>query len=134
MPIPAGPQTITQTTRPSRARAQRLRSQSKLALASGEQRRAALELDRELDDRRRRVEARVLGEDLLLQALELGAGLDPDLLDQRLARLAVGLERLGLAPVAIEGEHPLRVQALSQRLLGDQGLEPGDRLGVAPGR
>ena len=40
----------------------------KLALAPGEQRRAALELGGELDDRRRRVEARVLGEDLLLQA------------------------------------------------------------------
>jgi hypothetical protein len=45
----------------------------------------------------------------------------------------VGLERLRLAPGAIEGEHALRVQRLSQRLLGDQGLEPGDRLGVAPG-
>ena len=65
--------------------------------------------------------------------LQLGARLDPDLLDQRLARLAVGLERLGLAPVAIEGEHALCVQALSQGLLGDQRLEPGDRLGVAPG-
>ena len=133
MPIPDGPQTITQTTRPSRARPQRVRSQSKLALASGEQRRAALELHRQLDDRRRCVEARVLGQDLLLQALELGARLDPDLFDQGLARLAVGIERLGLAPVAIEGEHALRVQALSQRLLGDQRLEPGDRLGVAPG-
>ena len=104
-----------------------------LALASGEQRRAPLELDRQLDGRRRRLEGRVLGEDLLLQALELGARLDPDLLDQRRARLVVGLERLRLAPGAIEGEHALRVQALSQRLLGDQGLEPGDHLGVAPG-
>ena len=115
--------------RPAPARAQ----PAKLALASGEQRRAALELHRQLDDRRRCVEARVLGQDLLLQALELGARLDPDLFDQGLARLAVGIERLGLAPVAIEGQHPLRVQALSQRLLGDQRLEPGDRLGVAPG-
>ena len=76
---------------------------------------------------------RVLGEDLFLQALELGPRLDPDLFDQRLAGLAVGVERLGLAPVAIEGEHALCVQVLSQRLLGDQRLEPGDRLGVAPG-
>ena len=66
--------------RPAPARAQPV----KLALASGEQRRAALELHRQLDDRRRCVEARVLGEDLLLQALELGARLDPDLLDQGL--------------------------------------------------
>ena len=119
---------------PALARLAPARAQpAKLALAPGEQRRAALELHRQLDDRRRCVEARVLGEDLLLQALELGARLDPDLLDQGLARLAVGIERLRLAPVAIEGEHALRVQALSQRLLGDQRLEPGDRLGVAPG-
>ena len=104
-----------------------------LALASGEQRRAPLELYGQLDGRRRRLEGRVLGQDLLLQALELGARLDPDLLDQRRARLVVGLERLRLAPGAIEGEHALRVQRLSQRLLGDQGLEPGDHLGVAPG-
>ena len=106
---------------------------AQLALAPGEQRRTALELGRQLDDRRRRVETRVLGQDLLLQALELGARLDPDLFDQGLARLAVGIEGLRLAPVAIEGEHALRVQALSQRLLGDQRLEPADRLGVAPG-
>ena len=82
-----------------------------LALAPGEQRRSPLELYRQLEGRRRRQEARVLGEDLLLQALELGARLDPDLLDQRRARLVVGLERLRLAPVAIEGEHALPVQA-----------------------
>ena len=52
--------------------------------------------------------------------------------DQGFARLAVGVEGRGLAPVAIEGQHPLRVKALAQRLLGDQRLEPGDRLGVAP--
>jgi hypothetical protein len=37
-----------------------------LALASGEERRAPLELNRQLDDRRRGLEGRVLGEDLLL--------------------------------------------------------------------
>jgi hypothetical protein len=106
---------------------------AKLALAPGEQRRAALELDGELEDRRRRVEARVLGEDLLLESAQPGPGLDPDLLDQGLARLAVGVEGLGLAPRAIEGEHALGVKALAQRLLGDERLEPCDRLGVAPG-
>ena len=49
----------------------------KLALAAGEQRRAALELHRQLDDRRRCVEARVLGEDLLLEALSSGPGSTP---------------------------------------------------------
>ena len=107
---------------------------AKLVLAAGEQRRAALELDGELDDRWRRVEARVLGEDLLLESAQLGPGLDPDLLDQRLARLAVGIEGLGLAPGAIEGEHALGVKALAQWLLGDQSLEPNDRILMAPGR
>ena len=116
--------------RPAPARAQPV----KLALASGEHRRAALELHRQLDDRRRCVEGRVLGQDLLLQALQLGPGLDPDLLGERPVGLAVGIERLRLAPVAIEGEHALRVRALSQRLVGDQRLEPDDRLGVAPRR
>ena len=54
---------------------------TKLALTPGEQRRAALELHRQLRDRRRRVEALVLGQDRRLQALELGPGLDTDLLD-----------------------------------------------------
>ena len=115
MPIPAGPQTIAQTIRPPRARASacaasRARARARRAAAS------PLELYGQLDDRQQRLEGRVLGEDLLLQAPELGARLDPDLLDQRRARLVVGLERLRLAPVAIEGEHALRVKALSQRL------------------
>ena len=84
-----------------------------LALASGEQRRAALELDRQLRNRRGGIEARVLVEDRRLETLQLRPGLDPDLLDQRLSRLAVGLERLGLAAGAIEGEHPLGVEALA---------------------
>ena len=46
---------------------------------------------------RGQVERRVVGEDLLVQALQLGAGLDADLLDQPGARRAVGGERLRLA-------------------------------------
>ncbi len=74
-----------------------------------------------------------MGEDVGLEALQLGPWLDPDLLDQRRACLAVGVEGLGLAPVTVEGEHALRVKALAQGLLGDQRLEPGEDLGVAPG-
>ena len=104
-----------------------------LALPPGEQRRAALELARQLDDRRRRIESQVLGEDLLLQEAQLAPGLDPDLLGERPVGLAVGVKRLGLAPGAIERQHALGVQALAQRLLGDQRLESGDHLVVAPG-
>ena len=47
--------------------------------------------------RRGQVERRVLREDLLVQPLQLGARLDADLLDERRARGAVGLQRLRLA-------------------------------------
>ena len=104
-----------------------------LALAPGEQRRAALELGRQLCDRRRRIEGRVLGEDLLLQETQLGPGLDPDLLGERPVGLAVSLQGLGLSPGAIEGEHALGVKALAQGLLRDQRLESGEHLVVAPG-
>ena len=49
-----------------------------LAVATGEKRRSALELARELG-RRAGVEGGIVGEDLLLEAGKLGAGLDPDL-------------------------------------------------------
>ena len=62
------------------------------------------------------------------------AGLDPELLDQRPARVAVDVERLGLATRAVEREHELAAQALAQRVLGDQRLELADELGVAAER
>ena len=57
------------------------------------------------------VERRVLGKDRVLQAPQLAARLDADLLDQHGARLAVGLEGLRLAPAAVQREHPPGVQA-----------------------
>ena len=104
-----------------------------LALAPGEQRRAALELAWQLRRWRRRVERGVLGEDLLLQAAQLGPGLDPDLLAQRPVGPAVGLERIGAAPGAVEGEHQLGVKALVERMLCKQRLQAADHLAVAPG-
>ena len=80
------------------------------------------------------VERGVVGEDPLVQPAQLGAGLDADLLDERRARLPVRLQRLRLPPGAVEREHPLAVQALAQRVLGDQPVELADQLGVAPGR
>ena len=83
---------------------------------------------------RRRVERRIVREDRLLEPLQLGPGLDADLLDERVARLPVGVERLGLAPGAIQREHPLGVQPLAQRVLRDERLELADHVGVPPRR
>ena len=69
-----------------------------------------------------------------LEPLELGAGLEPELLDERGAGAAVGVERLGLAAGAVEGEHQVGVQALAVRVLGDQRLQLGDHGAVAAER
>ena len=84
--------------------------------------------------RRGQVERGVVREDLLVQALQLGAGLDADLLDELRARGTVGGERLRLAARAIEREHPLGVQALAQRVRRDERVELGDHLGMPAGR
>ena len=83
---------------------------------------------------RRRRDRRVLGEDLALELLELGAGLEPELFFESSARVLVALERLGLAARAIKREHQLPAQPLAGRMLGDQGLELGDERGMATER
>ena len=80
------------------------------------------------------LERGVLGEDRRLQPLQLGARLEPQLVDQRRAGAAVGVERVGLAARAVEGEHEVGVQALAVRVLGDQRLQLGDRVAVAAER
>ena len=72
-------------------------------------------------------------EDLLVQALQLGAGLDADLLHQPGARVAVGGERLRLPAGAVEREHALGVQVLAQRVGRDERVELADHLDVAAG-
>jgi hypothetical protein len=66
----------------------------------GKHQRAAGRACRERARRRaaRRVELGVLAQDRLVQVTQLGPRLDPDLLDQDAAGVAVGLERLRLAP------------------------------------
>ena len=91
--------------RPSPALAQ----PRELALAPDQRRRAArVELARQLDGRRLELERGVLAQDRLMQPPQLRAGLDADLVDQRAAGLAKGLERLRLAPAAVQREHQLR--------------------------
>ena len=87
--------------------------------------------------RRVELERRVVGEDRGLQALELAARVEPEVLDQRVAGAPVGLQRVGLAAGAVEREHQLRVQALAVRVLGGQALQLADdrrRGGRARGR
>ena len=60
-------------------------------------------------------------------------GLDADVVDQPLPRRDVGLERLGLSARPVQGQHPLRVQALPQRVVFQQSVELGQGLLVAPG-
>ena len=107
---------------------------AQLVVAADERRRArGVELARELGDRRLDVQRGVLAQDRVVQAPQLGARLDADLLDQRAPRSPVRLERLGLAPAAVEREHPLRVQPLAQRVLGQQRIDLADELVMAAG-
>jgi hypothetical protein len=70
----------------------------------------------------------VLGEDGRLEPLQFGAWLDPELTDQHLASARDGLQRLGLAPGSVQGDHKLAPPPLAERLLPDHGLELGDQL------
>ena len=75
----------------------------------------------------------ILGEDRLVEVVEFGARFDPELLDEDLAGVAIGLQRVGLAAAAIEREHQLGVQPLTPWVLGGELLELADQVGVAPG-
>ena len=55
----------------------------------------------------------VLLEDRPLEAAQLLARLQPELVDEQAAPLLVGGERVGLAARAVEGEHQLAAQALA---------------------
>ena len=54
-----------------------------------------------------RGKGRFLLEDRALEIAQHGARLDPEPLEEGHARFLVGLERIGLAPLRIEGEHQL---------------------------
>ena len=73
---------------------------------------AALHFRRRLA--RRPAEQRgIVGEDRVLQALELGSGMQAELGVERPDRLTVGVQRLPLTAGAIEREHKLPAQALA---------------------
>ena len=75
---------------------------------------------------------RLLAKDRRLEALKQRARLDAELGDERRARLAVCLERLGLAPRPVEREHQLATQPLTHGMLRDGPLEVGNELGMTP--
>ena len=68
----------------------------------------------------------ILSQDRALQLLQLRRRLEPELLVQSPARARVRLERVGLAPTAIQREHQQSDQPLTRRMLGGQLLELAD--------
>ncbi len=76
-------------------------------------------------------QALVLAEDRLLQLPQLGAGLQAELVEERLARGAVRLQRVRLAPRAVEREHQQSAEPFPERVLDDQRLELTEHLVVA---
>ena len=75
----------------------------------------------------------ILTEDRLMQLPQLDARLDPELLHERLPRIAIGVERIGLPPRPVEREHELSAQALAEAMLEDERLELGHEV-AAVGR
>jgi hypothetical protein len=76
-------------------------------------------------------QARVLGEDLALELPQVRARLEPHLVHQPATSRAVGLERLGLASVAVQREHELGTRTLAQREGANERLQLPDEAGVA---
>ncbi len=77
---------------------------------------------------------RALAQDALVQPGQVRARVDAEFLDEKFADLAVLLQGLGLPSGAVQGEHQLAAQGLTQRVLGDQLPEVRDELaGLAEG-
>src|SRR3954471_23230804 len=66
-----------------------------------------------------------------MEAPGLWPWLDADFLDQRRPGLPVRLKCLSLPSTAVEAKHPLRVQTLAQRVVGQQPVDLDDDLLVA---
>ncbi len=66
------------------------------------------------------VQCGVLGQDRRLQRAQLGTRIQPELVAENSAGLLERAQRLRLAPSPVQGEHQEPVQALAQRVLGDQ--------------
>ena len=75
--------------------------------------------------RRRRGQSRIVLEDPLLEAPQLLARLEAELLGEQGSPSPVDVERLRLAARVVEREHQLGAAPLSQRLLADERLQLG---------
>src|SRR5581483_6086660 len=108
-----------------------------LALATDERRRLRRQVRphrREVPLRRKRPRRRELGvviQDLSLETLEGGAGIDPELIDEPCAGVLEGLKRVCLPSGAIQREHQLSAHSLPERVIDDEALELGDDLRVS---
>ena len=130
--MPGSPTSRNSRPRPAAASSRPAVSSAQLALATDE--RAGGDLRRRRAATAREIEPRVLVEDRALELAQPLARLDPELVGQRAARVAVGLQRVGLAVAAVQREHQLRPQPLAVGVLGDQPLEPLEQVGVAAQR
>jgi hypothetical protein len=63
-------------------------------------------------------ERALLPQDRPVELLEGRARFDPELFDERVPCVVVGLERLSLPACPVQSEHQLAAQALAQRLAG----------------
>ena len=81
--------------------------------------------------RRRDADQRaLLPQNRSVQGLELGAGIDALLVDERSARVVVRAERVRLPAGAVEREHELGAQSLTQRVATDECLQLGHQVRV----
>jgi hypothetical protein len=70
-------------------------------------------------------------EDRPLELLQLPTRIDAQLLDQRGAGIAVHVERVDLAAGAVQGQHQLGAEPLTQRVASRERTELGDKLRAA---
>ena len=66
-----------------------------------------------------------------MQLLELGARLDPELVDENAAGVVVDLECFRLPPRSVEREHQLTAQPLAKRVFVGERLELADQIAVS---
>jgi hypothetical protein len=80
--------------------------------------------------RRRGLERGILTQDPGVQLPQLGAGLDRQLADQGVAQLPVDTQRVCLPPGAVEREHPLVPESLTERMGHGERLQLRDEVPV----
>ena len=113
-----------------------------------QQRRDRSDLEAAADERRRRLrqrsdtgahllgrgQRRIVPEDAALELLQGRAGLEAELIDEQPPGRAVRVEGVLLPSRAVERENVLLVQALTERLFGEQLLELAEQRAVPPER